>query len=611
MTDSENGASAEAALIAELQSASLHAERGDWDSALTLSRRVLVHDPANPIANYLAGIACVRLSRPSDAIAYLTASIVDDEQDVNKLAIVTALLRESGDLEAAIPFLERSAAIAPTPETLNQLGIIYADKGRLGDAIRHFRASLALQPQDNIASVGLYPLLRIACEWTAELETLSQDIDRLNTNALSKGELAPEPPFDNLHRVDDPAANLRIAQSCSTALSKEAAAFSVFPVRPISESGRPIRIGYLSADLQNHAIGYLMRGVFRAHDHQDFSITAYSYGPDDGGDTRKIIQNACDSFVDISRLSDSDAAAMIHRDEIDVLVDLTGHTRRNRLAICARRPAPIQVTYLGFPGTSGADFFDYAITDNIVTPPGFDAHFSENLVRLPHAYQSNDNTQSEVIEQNTYSEFNNFQFIFSSFNNPIKIDSIFFNIWLELLNNIPNSALWVLQNNPLAQENLRKHASKNGVDPGRILFAEMASRAEHLNRMACSDLALDTRIYNGHTTTSDALWAGVPVVTMEGRHFASRVSASLLRAMDLPELIASDIDDYAALAHRLATTPDELRRLREKIATHRRTAPLFDTERFTRDLEAVFAEMVRRHRSGQRPSPLILSDLRN
>ncbi len=600
------------ALIATLQEASRHAKTGDWSSCLALCRDILDQAPHIFFANYLAGIASIQLGLQDDAIAFLCASIEQYESDHNKLSMLCDLLFESDRAEEALPYLERLVVIAPGPDVLNRLGAIHADAGRIGEAIIRFRQSLEAQPEDNIASAGLYPLLRVTCEWGDELDQLSQNIDQLNEAALKRGDTAPEPPFDNVHRVDVPQVNYRVARSWSTHLQESVAdALALQDVSRAVTAHRKIRIGYLSGDLHDHAIGHLMRGVFRTHDRETFEIRAYSHAPDIPSSYREDIRRACDAFINIREISDTSTADLIKADEIDILVDLMGYTRKNRLGICAMRPAPVQVTYLGFPGTTGSDFFDYTIVDAIVAPPETSKYFGETLVYLPNAYQSNDNTQKiPQADANLYRNIlNNFEFIFCSFNNPIKIDQKFFEIWMKLLKSIPNSCLWILQNNSRAVKNLTQFAAKSGVAAERLVFAEMLPRAEHLARMACADLGLDTHFYNGHTTTSDALWAGLPVVAMQGRHFASRVSASLLTAAGVPELVTQSPDQYAERALHLATHPDELSEIRSKIERNRGNCALFDTVSITRDLESAYAEMWRRFGRGEAASTIKVASL--
>lgn len=599
-------------LLAVLEDASRHAERGQWTAVLELCRQGLDFQGDNVFALYLAGIASIQTGAPKDAITYLTASLQEPETDANKLSMLSSLLIEAGRNAEAIPYLEQWVKQSETVDNLNQLAVLYAEFNQPGDAIISFRRSLELQPEGNIAAAGLYPLLRVTCEWGSELETLSERIDELNAEYLRQGLTAPEPPFDNIHRISDPEQNFLVARSWSNRLLQAADAEEVFAFQRANIStGGKIRIGYLSADLHDHAIAHLMRGVFRMHNREEFEIHAYSHGPDNGSSYRADIAEACDKFIDIRHMSDREAAARIHGDRIDILIDLMGFTRNNRLGICALKPSPVQVTYLGFPGTTGSDFFDYIVTDEIVSPANTQSFYGENVVYLPGAYQANDNTQ-EIPDSKAdiYSEtISKFEFLFCSFNNPIKIDHQFFSIWMDLLKSIPNSGLWILQNNQRAIDNLRRTAEGAGVNPDRLVFADMQPRARHLERMACADLGLDTQTYNGHTTTSDAMWSGLPVVTMMGPHFASRVSASLLTAMDLPELITATPTEYADLAYRLATSPAELNAIRQKILKNRGSCSLFDTDRFTKNLEKGYREMWRRQAEGLEPATITISDL--
>ena len=599
-------------LVATLQKASQHAEAGEWPICLDLCRTVLEKHADILFANYLAGIANIQLGAHDDAIVFLRASVEQDETDQNKLSMLSDLLLQSGQAEGALPYLERWAAIAPGPDVFNRLGAIHADAGRIGEAIRHFRRSLELQPNENAASAGLYPLLRITCDWGSELDALSNDIDRLNQGALERGDATPEPPFDNVHRIDDPKTNFLVARSWSarliTTVGDRQSRYD-----HIRDPGGPrkLRIGYLSGDLHDHAISHLMRGVFRMHDRGAFEIRTYSHGPNGPSPYREDIQHASDAFLDIRDISDTAAAELIHADKVDILVDLMGFTRNNRLGICARRPAPIQVTYLGFPGTSGADFFDYNIVDPIVAPPESHQYFSENLVFLQNAYQANDNTQKipKKFKEIQNNNLDNFDFLFCSFNNPIKIDQLFFNIWMNLLKSVPNSGLWILQNNKRAVDNLTRFAVDAGVAPERLVFAEMLPRTEHLARITRADLGLDTQIYNGHTTTSDALWAGLPVIAMKGRHFASRVSASLLSAAGLPELVTESAEQYAKRALYLATHPEELAEIRRRIITNRSSCNLFNTPNITKNLEQAYQEMWRRYLNGEPATAIEVASL--
>ena len=313
----------------------------------------------------------------------------------------------------------------------------------------------------------------------------------------------------------------------------------------------------------------------------------------------------------IWRLDAGAAARRIYGDSIDILVDLKGYTRHNRLDIAALRPAPVQATWLGFPGTSGAGFFDYIVTDSIVTPQDEAAVYSEAFAVMPHCYQVNNDGQEIAPGPISRAEAGLPEggVVLASFNNTYKLEPVMFTVWMDILKAVPDAVLWLLVNNPRAAENLRRAASAAGIDPARLIFADMMAKPQHLKRMGLADLVLDTRIYNGHTTTSDALWAGVPVLTLRGTHFASRVSASILSAFDLPELVMESLDDYRRLAVAVTTDPDRLAELKRKTARLRKDAPLFDTKGFARNLERGYAEMWRRYRAGEPVSEIRIADL--
>lgn len=354
-----------------------------------------------------------------------------------------------------------------------------------------------------------------------------------------------------------------------------------------------------------------MLGLFGAHDRSKVSVHAYSCGPDDGSAYRRRIAADSDSFTDLQGVGTVDAARRIHADGIDILVDLKGYTRQHRLEIAVLRPAPVQVAWLGFPGTSGADFFDYVLTDDIVTPEAEAESYSEALAVMPHSYQINNRDQAIADRPMSRAEMGlpEDAIVLASFNNTYKLEPVMFAGWMAVLREIPEAVLWLLPNNPLAVANLRREAAAAGIAPERLVFADMVPKAEHLKRAQLADLALDTRIYNGHTTTSDMLWAGLPVVTLRGAHFASRVSASLLTAFGLPDLVTHSMADYTGLVCELPRSPARLAALRAKTAGLCAASPLFDTARFARDLERAYLEMWRRYENGEAPERLAVSEL--
>jgi predicted O-linked N-acetylglucosamine transferase (SPINDLY family) len=369
-----------------------------------------------------------------------------------------------------------------------------------------------------------------------------------------------------------------------------------------------IRLGYLSADFHQHATSQLMAGVFEHHDRARFEVSAISIGPDDGLQMRRRIEAAVDRFVDAKQHGDADIADLISSLEIDLLVDLKGYTQDARTGILAMRPAPIQVNYLGFPGTIGAGFIDYIIADRTVIAEQDFAAYAEKVVWMPDSYQANDRTRAiaDVPPMRAAHGLAEDAFVFCCFNDNYKITPDTFSSWMRILTAVESSVLWLFEDNAKAADNLRREAAERGVAPERLVFARRLPTAEHLARHRCADLFLDTLPYGAHTTASDALWTCLPVVTCLGETFAGRVGASLLHAIGLPELVTATPTAYEHLAIALARDPQRLTAIRAKLAIHRLRTPLYDTEQFTRDIEAAYAAMVERQRAGLAPDHICL-----
>jgi predicted O-linked N-acetylglucosamine transferase (SPINDLY family) len=368
--------------------------------------------------------------------------------------------------------------------------------------------------------------------------------------------------------------------------------------RPRTRTGR-LRVGYLSGDFYDHPIAHLVQGIFGWHDRDHFEIFAYSFGPADDSVYRRHIIAGCEHFVDVADLSVPELARRIAADGIHLLVDLMGHTGINRLGALALRPAPVQVSFLGMLGTTGADFLDYLITDRTVTPPEFAADFTEKFVTLPHSYLiaeplGADARPAEPEDRAALRSAHGLPeraFVYCSFNSTYKIEPRAFDVWMRILSRVPDSVLWLYTAGPAFEDNLQREAAAHGVDPGRLVFARFVPRPEHLRRHRAADLFLDTLLYNAAATASLALQAGLPVLTCPGDTFASRVGASLLHAVGMPELVASDVAEYERRAVELAQAPEALRQVSERLAEHLATAPLFDTARFVRNLERAYRAM--------------------
>ncbi len=375
--------------------------------------------------------------------------------------------------------------------------------------------------------------------------------------------------------------------------------------RPGFGPGR-IRVGYFSADFHDHATLYLMSGLARCHDRARFEISAYSYGATRSGEMRERLAADVDRFVDVREMPDRKVAALAREHGLDIAIDLKGYTQHARSGMFALRPAPVQINYLGYPGTMGADFMDYILADPVVIPAAERPFYSEKVIYLPHSYQPNDDARRIAETRTTRADFGLPErgFVFCCFNNNYKIRRREFDIWMRLLARVEGSVLWLLRSNEWAERNLRREAEARGIAGDRLVFAAPLPHDEHLARQRHADLFVDTFHYNAHTTASDALWGGLPVVTLAGRQFAARVAASLLTAVGLPELIAGTEDAYEALILDLATDAGRLAALREKLARNRLEQPLFDTERYTRDFEKALEIAWERYRAGLDPDDI-------
>jgi protein O-GlcNAc transferase len=407
-------------------------------------------------------------------------------------------------------------------------------------------------------------------------------------------------PFVVMAQFDDAALQLRCARtSIESQLGDPPRAQ---PIRPAWRNHR-IKVAYLSADFRGHATACLIAELIERHDRDGFEIIGISFGPDDRSAMRARLAGAFDHFLDVTGRSDAEVAQLISGMRVDIAVDLMGHSQYARPGILAFRPAPIQASYLGFPGTTGATFIDYVIADPIVAPFDRQPCYTERIVHLPECYQANDTTRAIATAMPTRQDLGlpAHGFIFCCFNSSRKIAPPVFDVWMRLLAALPGSVLWLLRDIGPAEQNLCQEAAARGIDPTRLVFADRVAPDQHLARHRAADLFLDTLPYNAHTTASDALWAGLPLVTCRGETFAARVAASLLKSVGLPELVTHSLADYEALALRIATDDSLCRRLREKLEANRLTCPLFDTERFRQHLEAAYRMMWESWQRGESP----------
>lgn len=465
----------------------------------------------------------------------------------------------------------------------NSLGLLFENERRYDAALQALNDSLRIEPNQPDVLHHWIMLRAKQCMWPVltPVEGVSPELMRQSTSALAMLALS-----------DDPAEQLAAARFyVETKLAHTAGLPALAEQRNYGH--RKIRIGYLSSDLCLHPVAMLTAELFELHDREHFEIYGYCWSREDGSGLRQRIINAMDHFERIGTLSDEAAAQMIREHEIDILVDLHGQTAGARPGILARRPAPIQITYLGLPATTGFPFIDYAIVDRYLVPEEQLPHYSEKPLYMPEIYQVSDRKR-EVAPSAARQDCGlpSDAFVFCSLNNNYKYTPELFDLWMRLLRRVPGSVLWLLADNPWAQANLRQHAAAHGIDGARLIFAERTMPAVYLARYAVADLFLDTFPFNAGTTANDALWMGLPVLTISGRSFASRMAGALLTAAGLPELITNSFEEYEEKAVALANAPQELARLREHLRRTRESGVLFDTPRFTRHLEQEFTRLV-------------------
>ncbi|MEJ1342748.1 MAG: tetratricopeptide repeat protein [Candidatus Sedimenticola sp. (ex Thyasira tokunagai)] len=580
-----------------------------FEEALSAFEKALQYDPKYESAKQNA-LNVKRELRHLDEFVLPGMDIESCPQTVEALWSLAQIYIEKDDAVRARECLESAAEIDPLDvKVSHDLSLLMKHLGDLAGLIDLKRKLFEFTPDDPNRLIDLCYHFLLVADWS-ELKKFQRKLDKLILKLeKSKGDQAI-PVFQLKAFFDNPQAEFAAARVLTEMHTKGLALTDStqfeFSDRKQKKS---LRVGYLSADFRNHPVAYLMLGVLKNHHKERVEVYCYSYGPDDASHIRGQIRDLCDNFVDVVNIDDAAVADRIYNDEIDILVDLQGNTRGARRRICARHPAPVQAEYLGYPGTTGADYMDYIITDHTVSPMEHAAFYSEKLAYLPNSYLPFDEHNQVNAEGVMRSDFGLPEdgVVFCSFNQTFKIEPIMFECWMNLLKAVDGSVLWLPAKTDLAINNLRSEAEKSGVDGGRIVRAERVESAEdHLARLSLADLALDTRLYNGHTTTMDALWSGVPVVAMRGNGFASRVSASLLNTIGLPELVADDLRGYEEIARELALNPTRLTELKQKLALCRTGSPLFDMDGFTRDLEALYDKMWKRHVSGNMPDHIVL-----
>ena len=552
------------------------------EDALENYERVVALRPDLFIAWNNRGSALRALQRHEMALASFERAAALNPSHINALTNRAMALWDLRRLQEALAAADQALAVQPThAEALYTRANILRDLGRMAEALADYEQVLAIQPAHLHALNGAAQAALALCDWPKVQELTL----RLKDNAATGPALIQ--PYVLLGYDDDPALQRRCAENYVRRTVPPRAALA-----GKRYSHDRIRLAYLSADFHQHPTAQLLAELFERHDRKRFDVTAVSFGPDDGSALRARLKQAFDHFEDVRGRSDADVAQWLAARQTDIAVDLNGHTHGARTGIFAHRPAPVQVNYLVYPGTMGAPFMDYILADRIVLPVDQQSFFSEKIVHLPDCYQANDATRALLpaparAEAGLPAE----GFVFCSLNNGWKITRPMFEIWMRLLAQVEGSVLWLLDG-PHA-DNLRREATSRGIAPSRLVFAPKLPPDQHLARHQLADLFLDTLPYNAHTSCSDALWAGLPVITCYGKAFAGRVAASLLKAIDLPELVTTKLADYEARALDLAKNPALLAATKQKLLRNRRATPLYDSERFRQNIEAAYEQMLR------------------
>ncbi|MDF0581827.1 tetratricopeptide repeat protein [Bradyrhizobium yuanmingense] len=612
----------------------LHAQRGHFADAEPLLKKAARVDPGNPDVLFNYANVLRALNKPDDALAWLAKVIALAPNFADAHLNRGAILIARQQLRDAIAEFDRAIAIAPSSAAFANRGSALHQLGRLEEARDSYGRAIELAPGDPQNHFALSEVLGqlgrddqaiVALERTVALDkafpfALSNLVafkrKRADWSSFEREQAAmdeaveagvPIDPFAFFHVSSSPARQLTCAKAYVAKVTPDGVAARPAMPSPASR----LRVAYMSADFRGHATAYLMAGIFEAHDRERFDVTAISCGPDDDSQMRNRLRAAFERFEDVSDLADEDVVKLIGQLDIEVLVDLGGFTAGARPKIIARRPAPIQVSYLGFPGTMGAPYVDYLMADRIVIPEAEQPYYAEKVIYLPNSYQATDAKRPLPSNPPSRSQLGlaDDAFVYCAFNRSPKITPPLFGVWMRLLDKTPGSVLWLLDGDPVATENLKREAVARGIAAERIVFAPRVPADEHLARHQVADLFLDTLPYNAHTGASDALWAGLPVLTCIGTAFAGRVAASLLNAVGLPELVTRSLEEYEALALRIAHDSELRVALRSKLAARRTTWPLFDTVRMTRDIEKAFDEIWRRHRAGEAPASFAVQTL--
>ncbi len=581
---------------AYLNRGNLFREQKKLNLALADYDRAIEADSAHARAYCNRGVVLTELRQWGAAFDSLSRAIELDADLADAHGNLGFLLAQVLRLDAAMVSLDKAIALKPDyVEALRNRGEVLVSLKRYAAALESYDQAMLLKPDFPYLRGGRRHTAMYVCDW----EGLDSDLDALASEIDADAKVAA--PFSVLALLNSARLQHKAAQIW---VREQYPAENMLPAIPPYPAADKVRIGYFSGDFREHPVALLAAEFLENHDRSRYEVTAFSFGPNTQDNVRKRLEQAFDRFIDARDISDEEVVLTARRLNIDIAVDLAGHTGYSRTRVFAMRAAPVQVNYLGYAGTSGADYMDYLIGDRTVIPEEQRSYYSEKIVYLPNSFLPHDSSRAIATNMVTREGLGlpASGVVFCCFNNNYKITPKTFDSWMRILTRVENSVLWLSLNEPTAAGNLRREASRRGVDGGRLIFADrVSSMPAHLARQRVADLFLDTLPYNAHATALDALWAGLPVLTCVGDGFASRVAASLLNALELPELITTTTTQYENLAVHLASNPQQLNGIKKKLERNRLTAPLFDTKAFTRHLEAAYTTIYERSRANLPP----------
>jgi len=575
----------------------------DHKSAIPCFQKAISIVPRYPEAFFNLGISLLEVSRPGEAAGAFQKAIEIRPAYEKAVFQLGLLLQKFRNDFQALEYFQKAVELNPqNDEYARVLGDHLLVKRDWDKALEYLEKAYQLNPANPSNLARLFHGRQLLCDW-GNYQHMVDDLWEFCEQAMLQGKLTPVGPFQSLTMPWSCDQLQQIARNHSAAYAIK---------RPISTSinhtSPRLRIGYVSGDLYDHAVGHLLHGFFEKHDRANFEVFVYSFSPSDGSMYRKRIEEGAEHFVDVSAMDASQLTEKIRGDGIQILVDLMGYTGVFRMEVFAARPAPLQVSFLGMLGTMGATFMDYLVADPHTVSSQMECNFDEKLIRMPHSYLIAQRMEPAASTAREYHQLPSGKFVFCSFNNAYKIEPWTFDCWMNILDRVPESVLWLSATGKIIEDNLRKNAEDRGVDPQRLIFAPFAKCDAHLERQSHADLFLDTFLYNAAATGSMALQAGLPILTLQGETFASRVGSSLLHAVGLGEMVTHSPEEYVAKAVELAGDCKKLAAIRETLRANLPDAPLFDSARFVRNLERAYQEIWQKHVQGKAPAMVVVEE---